>query len=355
MQISILYNHDHDALDFDPGRAAREDVVRMAAALGGALTSKSHQVELVAVGRRPFHDLEHTLQYPPDVAINLCESIWGDARGESVVPMLLELAGIPYTGSTALSLLLALHKPKAKELLRARGLPTPEWSLVENSAQLSAVDMAFPLIVKPSREDGSCGVHAQSVVRDERALERAVREVLGAFKQPALVERYIEGREIGVALLGNPPQPLPLSEIDFSALPPGLPPIVTYAGKWDERSLEYLATPSVASSLDGAAAARAVEVACAAFAALECRDYGRVDLRVDASGQPYVIDINANCDLSPDAGFARAAHRAGLAYPELAESLVHIARSRHGAAPAASPRPPAPLADAGPDRAVHPG
>ena len=355
MRIAILYNHDFD-LDHDPGREAREDVANVARSLHDALaTSTTLRPELVPVGTDPFEALGRLFREPPDAAINLCESLCGDARGEAIVPGLLDLAGIPYTGSSALALGLALHKPKAKEVLRARGVPTPDWVEVDDPAQLESLALPFPLIVKPSREDASSGIDVGSVVWDRAALVERGTHVIRTYRQSALVERYIAGREIYVPLLGSPVRALPLSEIDFDELPNELPRIITYAGKWEPESVECRCTPSVASDLSGPLAAQVTAVAMAAFRALECRDYGRVDLRLAEDGTPFVIDINPNCDLSPTAGFAKAAERGGLTYTQLALELVQVARRRHGLATAAAGRPTAPRPDARGDRAVHVG
>jgi D-alanine-D-alanine ligase len=252
-------------------------------------------------------------------------------------------------------LTLALHKPKAKEVLRARGVPTPDWLEIRELSELEGRDLTFPLIVKPAREDASVGIHSSSVVRDHDALHEAVRRVVEELHQPALVEQYIAGREIYVPLLGNPLRALPLSEIDFTRLPGHLPRIVTYAGKWDVSSEEFSCTPSGECAVAGEQAVRIIEAAQAAFAALECRDYGRVDLRVAEDGTPYVIDINPNCDLSPTAGFARAALRGGLGYAQLASELVQVARRRHGLEIASGRRPGSAFGDARSDLSVHAG
>lgn len=354
MRVAILYNHDFN-LDDDPGREAREDVAHVAQALYEALATTPLRPELMPVGSDPFAALSRLFRDPPDAAINLCESLCGDARGESVVPMLLDLAGIPYTGSTTLSLVLALHKPKAKEVLRARGVPTPDWAELDDPAQADALELPFPLIVKPSREDASSGIDTGSVVTDREALAARVAQITRTFRQTALVERYIEGREIYVPLLGNPPRALPLSEIDFTELPVEFPRIITYAGKWEPESVECRLTPSVPSGLSGPLAEQAIAVALEAFRALECRDYGRVDLRLGEDGTPYVIDINPNCDLSPTAGFARAAQRGGLSYTQLALELVQVARRRHGLATTPAGRSGAAWPDARGDRPVHGG
>ncbi len=357
MRIAILHNHDHALLEEDPGREAREDVVRVAAAIRSALSKSKHSVQLVAVE----HDLlglrEAMVAERPDVIVNLCESLAGDARGEMLVPAMLDLLQVPYTGNSALSLALALHKNKAKEILRARGVPTPGFCIVEHVEDLTRVNLPFPLIVKPSREDASMGIDFDSVVTTRQQLGRAVTKVLRTFRQPALVEQFIEGREVYVPVLGNAARrALPLSEIRFGDAFVGKPNVVSYKAKWDTESAECIESPSELAELPRELEARCIEVAMAAFEALECRDYGRVDLRVDDDGQPYVIDINPNCDLHPQAGFAKAAEAAGLSYADLALHLVDLASERrHGNQAPRVSRPDAARRAAEPHRDLHAG
>lgn len=332
MHIAILHNCDHELLEEDPGREAREDVTRVAARLAEALTQGTTVAEPIAVVDHDFGFLEQLDRMEPALVVNLCESLAADSRGEMAVPCLLDLLGLPYTGSPALSLGLALHKNKAKELLKARGVPTPEFCIIERVEDLATVQLPFPLIVKPAREDASVGVDFDSVVRDPQALGRAAVKVLSTFHQPALVERFIAGQEIYVPLLGNEPRrALPLSEIRFGKAFEDRPNIVSYRAKWELESPECQDSPSVPCSLEPEVEAKVVRTAIAAFEALDCRDYGRVDLRLSPEGEPYVIDINPNCDLHPDAGFARAAAAAGIDYRSLASRLVEIALERsHG-------------------------
>ncbi len=329
MLVAILHNRDHDVLEDDPGREARKDVIEVALALADALSRHQLSAEPVAVGVDPLPAFEWLSRLRPDVVVNLCESIAADSRGEMAVPCMLELLGVPYTGSHALALGLALHKNKAKEILLARKVPTPAFCVVESVAQLVEVDLPFPLIVKPAREDGSMCIDFDSVVYDRAALGRAVTHVLRACRQPALVEQYVDGREIYVPLLGNkPPRALPLSEIRFGPAFEGRPRIVSYRAKWDESSPEWADSPSQRCELDRPTETRIVETALRAFEALDCRDYGRVDVRLSADGKPYVIDVNPNCDLHPSAGFARSAAAAGIGYSDLALHLVEIALER---------------------------
>jgi D-alanine-D-alanine ligase len=334
MQLCILYNRDQDLLEDDPGREAREDVTRVAAALSETLQTQGYGVEQVAVGADPLAALDTVRRRAPDLVINLCESVAADSRGEMVIPCLLELLGIPYTGSPSLALGLALHKNKAKDVLRSGGVSTPESRVVARLEEVLTVDLPFPLIVKPAREDGSVGVDFDSVVHDRHGLGAAVTRVLERFRQPALVEQFVTGREIYVPILGNRPRrALQLTEIKFGTAFRDRPHILSYRAKWETNSDEFRDSPSTLCALEPELEQRVVSTALAAFAALECQDYGRVDLRVDATGQPFVIDINPNCDLHPQAGFSQAAAAAGISYSALARRLVEIALERFHANP----------------------
>jgi D-alanine-D-alanine ligase len=345
MRVSILHNRDHHLLEEDPGREAREDVVRVAAALQAALTQGRRVVQRIELGSDIFTLGQQLKDQRPDVVVNLCESLAADSRGEMIAPALLEMTGVPYTGSDALSLGLALHKDKAKELLRARGVPTPDFAVVSSVAEVLSVSesLTFPLIVKPTREDASVGIDFDSVVGDRAALGKAVARVLRLFGQSALVESYIDGREIYVPLLGNAPRrALPLTEIHYGKAFEGRPRILSYRAKWEPQSAECLDSASQPTTLSQAQQRKCIDVALAAFDALGCRDYGRVDLRLKADGSPFVIDINPNCDLHPQSGFAKAAGAAGIGYPDLAWHLVELAlERRNGNSASTATRSPA--------------
>jgi D-alanine-D-alanine ligase len=211
-------------------------------------------------------------------------------------------------------------------------VPTPAAAYV-TTPDVSAVDIPFPLIVKPAREDASVGIHAESVVHDREGLARRVTHVLSHYRQPALVERYVEGREIYVSMLGRPagaPQIFPFYEIDFSLMPADRPRIVSFDGKWVEGSEEFVGTkPVPCTTLAPALEARITAVALAAFEAMEVRDYARLDIRLPESGPdagtPFVIDVNPNCDLSDGAGgYSKAAAAAGLGYDEVIRRIVEL-------------------------------
>lgn len=329
-RVAVLYNTDFEerSQEADAGFSARADVADVAKAVANALAASRHDAHLVPVDGDLQQTRETLSALAPDCAFNLCESLAGDARLESSVPILLELMALPFTGSPAEALSRALYKDRVKERLARAGVSTPPARVMSGADD--AFDLAFPVIVKPAREDGSVGIDAASVVHDERALRDRVAMMVERFAQPCLVETYIEGRELNVALFGFPnARVLPLQEIDFSALPPGAPRIVTYDAKWRVGSSDDLGTrPVILPSLPTGVAARVRRVAAAAFAAVGVRDYGRVDVRVDAHGAPHVVDVNPNCDLSPNAGFTRAASAVGLDHTALVRLLVRYALKR---------------------------
>jgi D-alanine-D-alanine ligase len=353
MHLVIVHNQDFAHLPAGISRVSQDAVLGVVSAFQEALATRDAVLSTVAV--LDASSLSGELFSSADLVVNLCESLGGDARGEMVVPALLELAGVPFTGSGPLSILLCLHKHKAKELLRARGIPTPDWALVERMEDLAAMALPLPAVVKPDREDASIGIDRHSLVHDRAELAWACERVLTERRQPALVERFVDGRELNVALLGAPPQVLPINEIDFTGLDPDHPRIVTYAAKWDESAPEFHTTPPVPCNLSPAQLEQVGQVARQSFEALELRDYGRVDIRLAADGTPFVIEVNPNCDLSPGAGFSKAALAAGLSYSSLVWRIVEIAGSRHARPTAGLERPPAARADARGNRRVPPG
>jgi D-alanine-D-alanine ligase len=335
-RVVVLYNTDYDQPVPGAKRRVlgrdRSDVAAAAFDVKDAIGAYGLDVEIMGV---EGHDLaaciEKLRKNPPDLVFNLTESLAQDSNHEIVVPAVLDMLRIPFTGSGAQALGLCLHKPKAKDILRGRGVPTPASCTIERVRDAASVDLPFPLFCKLAREDASVGIKDDNVVMDKRALVKRVRALIEEFEQPVLVERYVEGREVYVTLLGNHNvAPLPFHEIDFSRLPAGRPRIVGYAAKWDESSEEYAGTtPVQMKGLSPTLRASIQRAAVAAFRALELRDYGRVDFRVSEDGVPYVIDVNPNCDISIDAGVARAARAAGMTYPQLIGRICEVAWERY--------------------------
>ena len=333
-RIAILHNNDYEDVppELDPAWASRAEVAVVASSIAGALVEVGYEPHLVPIDGDLPGLRARLLELEVDCAFNLCESLAGDARLESSVPLVLELLGVPFTGSPPEVLSLALRKDRVKQRLEAAGISTPAARVMRRPDE--ACDLPFPLIVKPVREDGSVGITRESVVHTRAELSRVVEAVVARFRQPCLVEEFIDGRELNVAMLGHPtPRVLPLSEIDFARMPQGVPRIVSYDAKWTAGSVDDLGTvPVLHPQLPNGLAARVRRVAAEAFRAVGVRDYGRVDVRLSGTGVPYVVDVNPNCDLSPHAGMARAAAGVGIDYPALCGLLVRYAlRRRRGA------------------------
>ena len=332
-RIAVIYNRDFEGAEADPENKAREDVKEIADHIVRILSANGYEASGLGVTKDVTGTVGELRALDPAAVFNLCESIQGDNRFESLLPLLLELEGIPYTGSGPFALSLALRKEKVKEILRACGVPVPQGSLVSEESDLSALALRFPVIVKPAREDASVGITRASVVTDEKALNARALHILDHYHQPALVEEYIEGREIYVSLLGQVDgglQVFPFFEIDFSAMPPDRPKIVSFEGKWVEDSVEYKGTrPVRCEGLSPELRDRVAQTALHAFRCIGLRDYGRMDIRLSADGTPYVIDVNPNCDLSDLAGgFSRAAKTGGLSYKDVILRLMALALCR---------------------------
>jgi D-alanine-D-alanine ligase len=349
-RILVLHNRDFEPEGeaSDPGALARIDVLNAARDVGRALVSRGHFVEVQGIDQRDLGDLLAQLsEDAPDLVFNLCESLNGDAHSETVVPTLLDLLRVPYTGSGPLTLGLCVRKDLTKHLLRAHGVSTPPGVVLPSTPRPRALDIeavaaiGYPVIVKLVAEDASVGITLTSVVDSDEALVRRVAALREEHRQPILVERYIDGRELYVAMLGDrPPRILPVQKLEYADWPAGVPRILSYDTKWDPKAPTYHRTSSQpARSLPPGVEERAIAMAQRCFEVLEVRDYGRCDLRVDSDGTPYIIDVNPNCDLADGAGFSRAATLAGLAYDQLIERIAFVAllRSVHDNSPIAVP------------------
>jgi len=302
---------------------------------------------LRAIGFRPYvflvegfsRDLiQILLDISPKFVFNLCEEIDGNCELEMCVAGLLELMGIPYTGSKPLALGLALNKFHVKQILRSAGIPTPRGCL-RSPGQKSPMPrgMRFPMIVKPSREDASLGINSHSVCRTAAQLEKQVLYIQNVYCQEALVEEYLEGREFNVSIMGQKnPEVLAISEIDFSGMPEGEPRIVSYHAKWDEENPLFSATiPICPAHLSKRLENRIRDIAVRSYRCIGCRDYARIDMRTDSRGGIYVLEVNPNPDISPKAGFARAARTAGYSYSEMIRRISEAAVEREANASAA--------------------
>lgn len=267
----------------------------------------------------------------PDVIFNLCESIGNVSIHEMHAVGIYELMGIPYTGSDPLTLGTALNKVRVKETLLYHDLPTPRFQLIKSPMKITLDEsLAFPLIVKPSREDASIGIATGSVVTNAAELKKRVRYIFQQFDQPALVEEYIDGRELNVAIMGNrKPAVFPISEIDMSTLPKQYHRIITYNAKWMKGTEEYEHTKGICPALLPLELEKHIkEMALSAYEILGCRDYARVDVRLSKENKPYILEVNPNPDISDEAGFARSAKAAGYSFDQVIGKIIECALER---------------------------
>ncbi|HKR84076.1 MAG TPA: ATP-grasp domain-containing protein [Terriglobales bacterium] len=294
---------------------------------------------LAKLGHEPFY---HVLDGRPqslhglakcgaDLVFNLTESYAGDDTKEMNVAAYMDLIGLPYTGAGPHAHFLAQDKATAKKMFHFHGIRTPYFATAYRGNIDHAHDVKFPLIVKPQLEDGSIGIDAAAVVNGVKELMERVQYVQNEFDSPALIEEYIEGREIYAAILGSyeRTEVLPLVELDLSQLPEGVPRIASRDVKFERDSEAYKLTKSrVVEDLDESTTQKLSETAVAAYRAVKLRDYGRIDMRLTAEGEVYVIEANPNPWLSSKHEFAMAGRKSGRTYTELIKSIIELALER---------------------------
>ena len=333
--IAVLYNHSQrlmrgESRDF----LAEQGVITCAQAIADALREADYQVAQV-----PFSgDVELALTaYPPSqwMIFNLGEGLEGRLFEEARIAWALEAMGYHFTGSSGDALARSAHKARTKSILVTNGVPTPSWWLFRHPGEVDitmATVLPFPLIVKPVAEDASLGISPEAVVHEPRQLLDRVAYVVEHYRQAALAETFIIGREFNISLWGDPPEVLPLAEVDFSAFTNPCERIVSFAAKWETGSFEYHHTPvlcpaPVKRSLGSHLAATARR----AWEATGCQGYVRVDIRLGDDGTAHVVEINCNPDLSPDAGFYRTVQESGYDYTGMAVHILELAlRQQHG-------------------------
>jgi len=298
-----------------------------------AALQQHHTVSLIEANEEAFQNF---LRVRPDFVFNIAEGMRGASR-EAQIPAILELLGIPYTGSDPLTLALCLDKARTKEILSYHRIPTPAFTVVERSDDVGTVDIPYPLIVKPLYEGSSKGILESSVVRSRSELKKEVARILADYDEPALLEKYLPGREFTVAILGNGrnTRVLPIVEIVFDGFPQAANGIYSYEAKWVWDTVEspvdvHRCPARISQELERAIS----ETANAAFRALHCRDWCRVDIRLDERGVPNVLELNPLPGILPDpeehSCFPQAARAAGIEYQDLINSVLDLAMERVG-------------------------
>ncbi|MEM2029114.1 MAG: ATP-grasp domain-containing protein [Candidatus Bathyarchaeia archaeon] len=337
LKISILFNLPTKPLRGEEiDYLAEEEVLDQVKAVQEALEKLSVNYQLLPVRDDIEEVIKGLKSYKPDVVINLCEGFMGDSSLEMHIPSILEIMRIPYTGSPPLTLGLCQNKGLAKAVLRAYGVSTPNYRVITTRENIpeDAEGLSPPLMVKPLREDASIGISRRSFVRNHMELKSQVERIISLYGQPALVEEYISGREFNVSILGNEkPIILPISEIIFDFNDE--PKIVDYAAKWIKESEEYAKTrPVCPAELSGEIKSRVENAALKAYKILGCRDYARVDIRLESKTEtPYILEVNPNPDISPEAGFTRSLRAAGIPFEDFIKRILDFALERAGRSP----------------------
>lgn len=293
------------------------------------LTRQGHEPVMVELDGTP-KSLLALARLDCDLVFNLTESFGDDDTADFKIAGFLELLGKRYTGSGTHGLMLAQDKAIAKKIFAFHGIRTPVFAKSFRGRLDFSHDLHFPVIVKPAREDGSIGIEFSAVVSSIKELMERIDWLHQHFDSPVLIEEYVEGRELYVGVLGNDkPEALPIIELDLSKLPEGTPKIAAAEVKWGKGTKAYRDTKSVVpTDLPEETVAAAQRTAVAAYQALELRDYGRVDMRLQADGTVQVIEVNPNPWLSSRAELAMAARKAGRTYAQLVVEIVDLALGR---------------------------
>ncbi len=328
-RIAVLYNAPVLPPDH-PDHASEAGVVAAARAVAAELKARGWKAWRIAA-RAPIARLVRSLsRQRPDVVFNLIEGFGGHSGGEAHITALLDLMGLAYTGCPPEAQGLCRHKGRTKALLAGFGLPTAPFALIGKDDPLPlALLQRGPAFVKPASEDASLGIDQRSVVHDSDALANQVHRTLRSHGPLVLVEAYLPGREFNVGVVAHStPVPLPIAEVVYDPRP-GAWPILTYEAKWASGSIDDRSSPvRCPARIEPSLNERLAALAVAAFRVTGCRDYARVDFRLDEQGEPMVLEVNPNPDIDPSAGLARALRESGRGYGETLDALARQALER---------------------------
>ena len=340
MHIALVFNLREESVSTDeppsepPGHCGEDiyaewDDIHTIKAVEAALAT-CHQVSLVNADLDAFENLR---RLKPELIFNIAEGLHGASR-EAQMPAIFEMLQLAYTGSDPVTLGICLDKRRTKEILAQHRVPSPRFWVVNSPLELPK-RLSYPLMVKPPLEGSSKGVTDKALVHNRKELVRQVEWVVSTYQQSALVEEFLPGREFTVALLGNGEQlrVLPIVEINFDSLPHGVNPIYSYEAKWIwDTEVDPLQIFTCPAKLDPLLQRQIEDVCRNAFKALGCRDWCRIDVRLDAMGHPQVIELNPLPGILPrpeqNSCFPKAARAAGLNYQQLILSVVDVACAR---------------------------
>lgn len=320
--MRVLVLHSDVAEDAPPDE---QDTLATAGAVCTALYARGHETAAFAFSPDPVHFGRLLCEAGADVAFNLVESVLGQGDLAGVAAAMLARHRIPFTGAFAAALACAADKCFSKRLLRAAGLPTPDWS---EPPQWSGLSDDAVYVVKSVDEDASIGLDDGAVVR-RRDVEARAADCAARYGGRWFAEVYCPGREFNVSLIETDREVrvLPIAETRFDSWSPDRPRIVGYAAKWDDNSPDCTGTPRAfgVERAFPALAATLCEFALSAWRIMSLRGYARIDIRLDGNGMPMILEINPNPCLEPHAGFAATAGEAGIDYPELIEHILQEA------------------------------
>lgn len=335
LNIAVIYDYACTCAGSHGNLTAYQDISKQIELINSVLSNMDYSVFPISIGSDVVCFLQTIRDEKVDLVFNLCESVFGESTKEMHIPAILDLLNLPYTGSSALTLGMTLDKGLAKRILGSNNINTPECRIFYNEvvkADNSILDgLKFPLIIKPLLEHGSLGISQKSVVTSRKQLAAQINEMISKYKQPAIVEEFIAGREIYVPIIGNKNNEvvLAMSEIDFTQMPKDNFQILSYIGKWEAESEEYRETiPVCPIDLPRETYEEIKNIALKVFRLMDCRDYARIDIRLTEDNVPYVIDVNPNPCLDEDAGLAISAKVSGIEYPELINRIVRSAMDR---------------------------
>lgn len=333
LHIALVYNTFRESAPENPhDRGGMADLRAMVRRQARGLRKAGFQVTVLPLASDLLAFQRRLRRLMPDVVFNQYDDVVYGAKYEMRLAAVVRMMGFPITGSPALALGLCREKYSTACLLAGQGIPIPgETAMLTSIKQVDERDWQFPLIVQASQEHCGLGLDRNSVVHSKKALREKVRQVVREFNQPALAQKFLPGREFNVGLVGgNKLRVMPLAEVDYSKLPDDIPPIMSYAAKNMENTVEYKNTSvqCPAHNVEPEVAKRIGQVAARAFRAVGGWGYGRVDIRLDEEGNPKVLDINCNPLLDEGVGLARSAERAGLKWSKLLKLIVDAALER---------------------------
>ena len=331
VEVLVLYNEPVLPADH-PDAESEKEIVETAGEVAKILRQVGYHVVEMGVGRDPTPLWKKLQEDRPDVVFNLFEGLADHPSTETTVTGLLEWHKVPFTGSPSLTLGLANQKHLTKRLLAQAPLPTPPFFVIENEREpIPTNSLGWPVIVKPAGQDASVGIEQGSVVLTQNALEDRIRYILRTYGPPVMVESFVFGRELSLSVLEREGElvPLPFYEIHFEGQQLGLWPIYDYKAKWEVGSPEQESAPiSFGIEVDPALQNRLHDLAFRAFRLLGCRDYARVDFRVDLGGRPFLLEVNPNPDICPEAGLVICLEEMGCGYDDFLIGLVNNALAR---------------------------